>query len=49
METKSWAYKSSNRSLITPDEYNTLIEKLGGLHFRLNAYIKKLKNPPAHV
>lgn len=43
METKSWLHKSSNRALISLEEYTTLIEKLKGLHFKLNAYIKKLK------
>jgi four helix bundle protein len=44
METKNWVVKSSRRSLITQNEYETLIERLQILHHKLNAYIKKLKN-----
>lgn len=43
METKTWATKSYNRKLITQEEFDTLIEKLKALHFKLNIYIKKLK------
>lgn len=43
METKNWATKAANRKLITPEELDTLIEKLKVLHFKLNNYIKKLK------
>jgi four helix bundle protein len=43
METKSWVIKSRSRALITQTEYDTLLGKLQHLHYRLNAYIKKLK------
>lgn len=43
METKNWAFKSLNRNLITQAQYDTLLGKLQHLHYRLNAYIKKLK------
>ena len=43
METKTWATKAANRKLMSNDEFNTLIEKLKALHFKLNNYIKKLK------
>ncbi len=43
METKTWATKASNRKLISMEEFETLIEKLKVLHFKLNNYIKKLK------
>mgnify|MGYP002397671073 CR=1 FL=1 len=44
METKNWATKSVNRSLITKAEHDILLEKLKQLHHKLNMYIKKLKN-----
>lgn len=43
METKNRVTKSYNRKLIAPEEFAVLIEKLKVLHFKLNAYIKKLK------
>lgn len=43
LETKNWAVKSLNRSLMSQSEYDGLIDKLQFLHHRLNAYIKKLK------
>src|SRR6476620_9077004 len=43
LETKTWATKSFNRALISKEEFDTLIEKLKTLHFKLNNYIKKLK------
>lgn len=46
METKNWAFKSFNRSLMAQKEYDFLIEKLQVLHFKLNSYIKKLKSAP---
>lgn len=45
METKAWALKAVKRSLIQQADYDSLIEKLQALHFKLNSYIKKLKNP----
>jgi four helix bundle protein len=43
METKTWTAKAFNRKLISDKEYEILIEKLKVLHFKLNTYIKKLK------
>ena len=42
METKNWLTKSFTRKLITQEEFDTVIEKLKVLHFKLNNYIKKL-------
>ena len=43
METKTWAMKAFSRKLISIEEFDTLLEKLKVLHFKLNIYIKKLK------
>ncbi|MEZ4954532.1 MAG: four helix bundle protein [Saprospiraceae bacterium] len=43
LESKTWAYKSCRRNLMTRDEYLSLLEKLKTLHFKLNVYIKTLK------
>ena len=43
LETKNWLTKSFSRKLVTQEEFDTLIEKLKVLHFKLNIYIKKLK------
>ena len=43
LETKNWAAKALQRSLIRQDEYDLLLEKLRALHHKLNGYIKKLK------
>lgn len=43
METKTWLTKSFSRNLLTKEEFDSLIEKLKLLHFKLNTYIKKLK------
>jgi four helix bundle protein len=43
LETKTWAAKAFNRKLISEKEKDTLTEKLKVLHFKLNTYIKKLK------
>lgn len=43
METKTWSTKSFNRKLISQEEFESLITKLKALHFKLNNYIKKLK------
>ena len=43
LETKTWATKAHERKLISPEEFTTLIEKLKLLHFKLNFYIKTLK------
>lgn len=40
IETKSWLKKSNTRQLITPNQYQTLINKLEIIHIKLNAYIK---------
>jgi len=49
METKNWVTKSFNRKLIAQEEFDTLIEKLKVLHFKLNVYIKKLKQNTGSV
>ncbi len=43
METKTWATKSKDRDLISKEEFDTLMYKLKALHFKLNTYIKTLK------
>lgn len=43
METKAWVTKAINRKLISNEEFDIIIEKLKTLHFKLNTYIKKLK------
>ena len=43
METKAWVTKAFNRKLISNEEFDIIIEKLKTLHFKLNTYIKKLK------
>lgn len=43
METKTWVTKASNRQLISTEQFDSLIEKLKALPFKLNNYIKKLK------
>ncbi len=40
IETKSWLKKSNTRQLITPDQYQSLLNKLEIIHIKLNAYIK---------
>ena len=49
METKNWSTKALNRKLVTQEEFNILIEKLKVLHFKLNIYIKKLKQNTGQV
>jgi four helix bundle protein len=43
METKTWTTKAFTRKLISNEESDTLLEMLKVLHFKLNTYIKKLK------
>lgn len=43
LETKTWMIKALNRNLITTEKHKILITLLGELHYKLNAYIKKLK------
>ena len=43
IETKTWAKKAFDRELISKESFDQLIEKLRTLHFKLNTYIKKLK------
>ena len=43
METKNWVTKSFRRSLLDKAEYDDLIEKPQTLHYKLNAYVKKLR------
>jgi four helix bundle protein len=40
IETKSWLKKSYTRQLITLEQYQSLLNKLETIHFKLNAYIK---------
>jgi four helix bundle protein len=49
LETKTWATKALRRKLITQQEYDFLIEKLQTLHYKINIYLKKLKqtSPPS--
>jgi len=49
METKNWAMKAHGRKLISQEEFDTLVEKLKVLHFKLNNYIKKLKQNTGQV
>ena len=41
METKNWVTKAHSRKLISREEFDTLVEKLKVLHFKLNNYIRK--------
>ena len=41
-ETKTWAAKSRQRNLITPENFEILYTKLQELHRRLNQHIKSL-------
>jgi four helix bundle protein len=43
LETKSWLIKALNRNLIKTERHTALIALLSELHYKLNAYIKKLK------
>lgn len=49
LETKTWVTKALRRKLITQPEYDFLIEKLHTLHYKINIYLKKLKqtSPPS--
>lgn len=47
-ETKSWLSKCLRRNLIEKDAANRLIERAGVLLFKLNAYIKFVRNSPKH-
>ena len=49
LETKTWTTKSFNRKLISQEEFDTLVEKLKTLHFKLNNYIKKLKRSSENI
>ncbi|SFP91822.1 four helix bundle protein [Parafilimonas terrae] len=44
METKTWSAKAHNRQLITKEEFDLLSQKLKILHYKLNTYIKALKD-----
>ena len=44
LETKNWLQKCVNRNLIAKEEYEQLIEELGIIHRKLNAYVKVLKS-----
>ncbi len=41
-ETKTWATKAKNRSLLNEADYSSLYEKLKKLHLALNNHIKAL-------
>jgi four helix bundle protein len=43
MESKTWATKAFNRKLISEEKFDALYENLKTLHFKLNTYIKKLR------
>lgn len=43
LETKTWLIKALNRNLIKTEKHTALIAILSELHYKLNAYIKKLK------
>ncbi|MES1218852.1 MAG: four helix bundle protein [Bacteroidota bacterium] len=43
METKAWLAKAFQRKLISEIEYEALLSELKNLHFKLNVYIKKLR------
>ncbi len=43
LETKTWATKAVRRKLMTQAEHDLLIEKLQTLHYKINIYLKKLK------
>lgn len=43
LETKTWVTKAFRRKLIAEQEYNLILEKLQSLHYKINIYIKKLK------
>ncbi len=43
LETKTWMIKALNRNLISTEKHTILITLLSELHYKLNAYIKKLK------
>lgn len=40
IETKGWLNKAKNRDLLSPEQFEILIGKLGIIHLKLNAYIK---------
>ena len=40
IETKDWLKKSRARNLLNEDQFNSLFEKLQGIHLKLNAYLK---------
>ena len=44
METNSWTTKAFNRQLISKEKFDSLMGKLKTLHYKLNIYIKKLKD-----
>lgn len=47
METKTWSTKAFRRQLVSKEEFDILMEKLKVLHFKLNNYIKSLKQNAA--
>lgn len=47
-ETKAWLSKCLRRKIINPDDAARLIEKGAFIMFKLNAYIKFVRNSPKH-
>jgi four helix bundle protein len=43
-ESKTWLQKAYTRKLVTQEIYEKQYQKLGELHFMLNAYIKSIGN-----
>jgi four helix bundle protein len=43
LETKTWLEKALQRDLIERTRYDAILLKLKDLHFKLNIYIKKLR------
>lgn len=42
IETKGWLNKAYNRQLLTEQEFTQMIQTLETIHFKLNAYIKRI-------
>jgi four helix bundle protein len=44
LKSKAWLTKSKNRGLILESEFVILYEKMSNLHYKLNVFIKNLKD-----
>lgn len=42
-ETRTWLLKAKNRKLIDETKHNEFYQKIATLHFKLNVYIKSLR------